>query len=356
MKIARIEAWSEAVPLSRPYTITRGTRDAVDLFFVRIVTDGSVVGIGSASPAHGVTGETTEACAAALDPARLDALVGRDVRHIGATCGWVQEALARTPAAQAAVDMALHDAFGRWAGVPVVDVLGRYHTALPTSVTLGIQPAEAAIEAAREQIAAGFTCLKVKLGLSFDEDVDRLRRLRDAVGPRVRIRCDANEGYDVEQTLRFAPLLDELDLEFLEQPMPAVDLDEIRGLPAALRERLALDESVQTDRDAMDLLCPEPACGTFVIKLMKSGGIRPVRAITRIAESSGRGLMWGCMDESVVSIAAALHAAYASPATRYLDLDGSFDLARDPAEGGFALVDGRLEIRAESGLGVRFRD
>jgi len=355
MRIVRVETWKEAVPLSRPYTITRGTRDAVDLFFVRVVTDGTVVGVGSASPAHGVTGETTEACAAALDPERLAPLVGRDLRHIGALCSWAGDALARTPAAQAAVDISLHDAFGRWAGVPVVDILGRHHTALSTSVTLGIQPAAPAIEAAREHIAAGFTCLKVKLGLSFDEDVDRLRRLRAAIGTRVRIRCDANEGYDADETRRFALLLDELDIEFLEQPMPAADLEEIRALPPALRDRLALDESVQTDRDAMDLLCPEPACGTFVIKLMKSGGIRPARAITRIAEAAGRGLMWGCMDESAVSIAAALHAAYASPATRYLDLDGSFDLARDPAEGGFAVVDGRLEIRADAGLGVRLR-
>jgi len=355
MRIARVESWKEAVPLSRPYTITRGTRDAVDLFFVRVVTAGTAVGVGSASPAEGVTGETPEACAEALDAARLEPLVGRDIRHLGALCAWTEEALSRTPAAQAAVDIALHDAFGRWAGVPVVDVLGRRHAALPTSVTLGIQTTEAAVRLAQEYVSAGFTCLKVKLGLALDEDVDRLRRLREAVGPRVRMRCDANEGYDVAATLRFAPLLDEIDLEFLEQPIPAEDLAEIRALPRELRERLALDESVQTDRDAIDLLCPEPACGTFVIKLMKSGGIRSARAIARIAESSGRGLMWGCMDESAVSIAAALHAAYASPATRYLDLDGSFDLKRDPVEGGFVVVDGRLEIRADAGLGVRLR-
>ena len=63
--------------------------------------------------------------------------------------------------------------------------------------------------------------------------------------------------------------------------------------------------------------------------------------------------MWGCMDESRVSIAAALHVAYASGRTRYLDLDGSFDLARDPAAGGFELRDGRLYLGDEPGLGVR---
>ena len=356
MRIVRLESWRESVPLSRPYTITRGTRDAVDLFFVRVVTTGEVCGLGSASPAEGVTGETPEACAAALDPASLEPLAGRDLRHLGGLCAWVEESLSRTPAAQAAVDIALHDAFGRWAGAPLVDLFGRRHRDLPTSVTIGIQSAEDAVRLAQEYVAAGFTCVKVKIGLAAEEDIDRLARLRAAVGPRVRIRCDANEGYDADTTLRIAPILDELDVEFLEQPVPAEDLEEIRKMPRALRERLALDESVHTARDAVDLLRPEPACGTFVIKLMKSGGIRPARAIAGVAESSGRALMWGCMDESAASIAAALHAAYASPATRYLDLDGSFDLARDPIEGGFALVEGRLEIRAEAGLGVRVRE
>jgi len=80
--------------------------------------------------------------------------------------------------------------------------------------------------------------------------------------------------------------------------------------------------------------------------------VAEARAIARIARDNGIELMWGCMDESVIGIAAALHAAYACAATRTLDLDGSFDLARDPARGGFDVVDGRLETRGEAGLGV----
>jgi L-alanine-DL-glutamate epimerase-like enolase superfamily enzyme len=85
---------------------------------------------------------------------------------------------------------------------------------------------------------------------------------------------------------------------------------------------------------------------------MKTGGISAALRIAAIAERNGIGLMWGCMDESVVGISAALHAAFASPATRFLDLDGSLDLSRDFARGGFVLESGRLRTSERPGLGV----
>ena len=87
---------------------------------------------------------------------------------------------------------------------------------------------------------------------------------------------------------------------------------------------------------------------------MKCGGVSAAQRIAHLAEGAGVDLMWGCNDESRVSIAAALHVALASPATRYLDLDGSFDLARDLAEGGFELEDGLLRTAPGPGLGVRW--
>jgi len=89
---------------------------------------------------------------------------------------------------------------------------------------------------------------------------------------------------------------------------------------------------------------------------MKCGGVHAAKRIAAIAETAGIVLMWGCMDESVVSIAAALHAAFSSPATRYLDLDGSLDLARDVADGGFILEDGMMRTLDTPGLGVTLRE
>ncbi|MDX1654754.1 MAG: enolase C-terminal domain-like protein, partial [Candidatus Competibacteraceae bacterium] len=106
----------------------------------------------------------------------------------------------------------------------------------------------------------------------------------------------------------------------------------------------------------LKLIQPPAACGIFNIKLMKCGGIWPAGRIGTVAELAGVELMWGCMDESCISISAALHAALAQPATRYLDLDGSFDLARDVARGGFVVEEGVMRPVDAPGLGVALRD
>ena len=355
MKILRFESRRERVSLSRPYAISSGETDAVELFFVRAVTEHEV-GVGSGVPIEFLTGESPTACAAALAEERLDALVGLDARHLGATCAAADELLHETPAARAAIDIALHDLHARALGVPLVDLLGRRREPLPTSITLGIQPTEDALVEVDEYLGRGFRYLKVKIGTALDEDLERLRAIRARAGDAVTIRVDANEGYDWDETLRLGACIEELGLELVEQPLPVALNSELDRLPASLRRVLALDESVHREEHAVEHARVPDRCAAYVVKLMKCGGITSARAIGAIAAAGGRAIMWGCMDESAVSIAAALHTAYATPATRYLDLDGSFDLAHDPAEGGFRLVDGELHLLDEPGLGVRLRD
>jgi L-alanine-DL-glutamate epimerase-like enolase superfamily enzyme len=352
VKITTVESWREAVPLKRPYEISSRRIESVELLFLRLATDTGVEGIGSASPAVEVTGESPDACLAALGADRLGWLEGRDPRHLGSLCRELETSHRSTPAAHAAVDMALHDLFARILGVPLVDVLGRCHDALPTSVTIGISSLEQTLAEAEEHLGNGFRCLKVKTGRAFDEDVARLAALRELVGAQATIRIDANQGCSPDEARRLEPVVTELDLELVEQPLPADSDAELRALPAALRRVIAADESLHDEDDARALAGPPQACGIFNIKLMKCGGVRPALGIAGVAQPAGIHLMWGCNDESAVSIAAALHAAFASPATRYLDLDGSFDLARDPVAGGFVVEDGCLRLLERPGLGV----
>jgi len=352
VNITGLTSWGEAIPLLHPYEIASMRIDAVDLFFVRISTDKGVEGIGSASPAEDVTGESPEACQTALSVKQLGWLGGRDPRDLDGLSRELEKSHRKTPAARAAVDIALHDLVARIEGVPLVDLLGRCHEELPTSVTIGISSIEETIAEAEEHLGQGFRYLKVKTGRAFDEDVERLTKLRKRVGPEVSIRIDANQGYTVDEAGGLGDLADDLDLELIEQPLPATSDSELRTLPSSVRRIIAADESLHGEKDAQFLADDPPACGIFNIKLMKCGGIRPALAIAEIAQSAGIDLMWGCNDESVVSIAAALHAAYACPKTRYLDLDGSFDLARDPAKNGFVVEDGRLRLLDRPGLGV----
>jgi len=351
MKIEKVEAWEEAVGLERPYTIARRTIDAVTIFFVRLEAAGGLRGFGSASPAPGVTGETPEACAAALAGENLAWLEGRDLRHLGALTRELERRFPETPAARAALDMALYDLFARHLGVPVVDLLGRCHDGLVTSITIGIQSTEEALAEAEEYVGRGFRCLKVKIGRKLDEDLERLEKLRERVGAGVAIRVDGNQGYHGGETDELVAASGRLGLEFIEQPMPRSYLNEMLSWTYAVSGRMAADESLHGEADAQNLVA-DNVFGIFNVKLMKCGGITPALGIARTAELYERELMWGCMDESALSIAAALHAAYASPATRYLDLDGHLDLAKDPFSGGFWLEDGRLYLDPEAGSGL----
>lgn len=355
MKLAEIEVRTEPVPLTRPYTIAYKSVEAVHLISLRLVTERGTIGVGSASPAPAVTGETLEAAEGALGDenvqALLDPLAALDARQAARELSGAFQA---TPAAGAALDMALLDIWAREQGRPLADALGREHEALPTSITIGIKDAEATLAEAEEYLGRGFRILKVKLGHSVDEDIGRLRRLRERVGPTVALRVDPNQGYGIDDLRRFFRETSGLDLEFVEQPVKANLTGTLQDLGVAERRRIALDESLQTPKDAQRWArAPQPA-GIFNIKLMKCGGITAALEIAATAQEAGIDLMWGCMDESCVSIAAALHAALACPATRYLDLDGSFDLARDFAEGGFHLQDGILRTVDEPGLGATF--
>jgi len=352
MKITHAKYWTERLELTRPYTIAYERIDAVENIFVRLQAEEGSIGLGVAAPDAEVTGESAEDCRQALatdlEPLVLDA----DIRQLNKILMQVEDALSTRPAARAAIDMALHDLWAKYLDLPLVDVLGRCHRSLPTSITIGIKSIAESLAEAEEYRARGFRIIKIKIGRSIEQDVACLRQIRERMGSEFRLRVDANQGYSPEDFRKFIDQTDSLDLEFVEQPLPASDLVNMRGLPESVRNLVAADECLLDARDALECLQPPRPFGIFNIKLMKCGGIAPGLQIAAIANLAGVDLMWGCMDESRVGIAAALHAALASPNTRYLDLDGSLDLARDLVQGGFVLKKGELRVTDRPGLGV----
>ena len=126
----------------------------------------------------------------------------------------------------------------------------------------------------------------------------------------------------------------------------------MKQLPQEIRTIIAADESLLTPENALDLVTPPIASGIFNIKLMKCGGVSQALKIADIAGQAKIDLFWGCNDEGIVSITAALHAAFACANTKYIDLDGSLDLGRDEVKGGFILKDGIMSCSDKPGLGV----
>ncbi len=358
-RIQEISIEKVDLQLSRPYTIAFKTVNKVENAIVRVILDNGVVGYGSGNPSEQVVGKNLSQTMQALDLVNggetgtdWKGLRGRNIEDLEVLCSEVQEQLRPFPAARAALEMGLYDSLARCKNVPLVAMLGQQHQRMPTSITIGIKDVGQTLAEATEYYERGFRYLKIKTGSYLEEDIERVVKLREKLGDSIEIRVDANQGYTVADLLKFCAATGSYRVELIEQPLPADHVEQMRALPKEIREQLAADESLINPADAANLAHQDPACGIFNIKLMKCGGITQALEIARIAKGANIDLMWGCNDESVISITAALHTAFSCPNTRYIDLDGSLDLAFDVVSGGFILENGEMSINTSPGLGV----
>jgi L-Ala-D/L-Glu epimerase len=351
-KIRKISVWSADLANTKPYTIAFKTVDQVRNAFLEITLENGLAGIGSGNPSEYVVGENLDQCMMALGESNLEFLIGRDIRELHQLLFEVNAKFPKNPSARAALDIALYDVFTKYLQVPLVKYLGQKIHALPTSNTIGIKNVEETLKEAADYIQRGFRVLKVKLGKHFPEDVERLVKLRERFGYDIVIRIDANQGYNLKETIDFFYQTQHLKIELIEQPLPAGAVNDMKSLPDEIKAVIAADESLITPRDALDLVNFPYAAKIFNIKLMKCGGVSQALKIADIAKQANIDLFWGCNDESIVSITAALHAAYSCANTKYIDLDGSLDLGRDEVSGGFILKEGLMYCSERPGLGV----
>jgi L-alanine-DL-glutamate epimerase-like enolase superfamily enzyme len=352
MKITAIRTSLRKVPLKKPYTIAYNTFSDVTLVLLEIELANGMIGVGSASPAEEVVGETPVQTAAHLQTEVIQQLVGRDIRHFQQLIVEVRSHFALYPGTQAAVDIALHDAFGKFLGIPVVDFYGQKIKALLTSVTVGIKDVAETLEEAEAYQRSGFRVLKIKTGKAVEEDIERIAKLYERFGRSMLIRVDANQGYTLSQLQQFLSATQGYGVELVEQPLPVGSEISLLELEGPIRVRMAGDESVKDVAAALRFAAGEKPFGIYNIKLMKCGGLLGAFQIAQIAAAAQINLFWGCNDESIISITAALHAAYACENTRYLDLDGSFDLQEDLLAGGFRVEDGYMYIGPGAGFGL----
>jgi L-alanine-DL-glutamate epimerase-like enolase superfamily enzyme len=352
MKIKSVKAWLQQLQLTKSYTIAYKTINSTEIVFLEITLENGITGMGAANPFADVVGETPAVTFANLQHDFVQEMTGRDIRYFNQL---IDEALIKfplMPGTIAAIDIALHDAFCQFIGIPVVDFYGRKIDGLPTSVTIGIKETAEMLEEARAYFIAGFSIIKIKTGLDVEQDIERVTKITEQFGNKMLIRVDANQGYDLNQLKKFIQETNKLSIELIEQPLQAGKENELIALEEAQRKLLAADESLLDTASALQLSHSPQPYGIFNIKLMKCGGIRSAREIAVIAANAGINLFWGCNDESIVSITAALHAAYSCSNTRYLDLDGSFDLISDIVTGGFVLKNGLMYCSKEPGLGL----
>jgi L-alanine-DL-glutamate epimerase-like enolase superfamily enzyme len=350
VRISRVEWWRVDMRLTEPYTIAYETVDRVSNVLLRVDVRNGPSGFGCAAPDPGVTGETAETALAAFRDVVEPCLRGADASRRLLVLEQLQKELPGAPSVRAAVDMALHDLLGKFAGQPTCRVLGGFRERIRTSITIGILPCHETVERAVDRVGQGFRALKIKGGRDPEEDAERVLRVREAVGSRVEIRFDANQGYTVEESLRFVERTRPARLELLEQPTPRGEPDLMGRVVEGASIPVMADESLMTLRDAFRLARRNLA-DMVNVKLMKAGGIDAALQINAVARAARLEVMVGCMDECALGIAAGLHFALARPNVVYADLDGHIDLDGDPTADGVVLRGGMLSPTGRPGLG-----
>jgi L-alanine-DL-glutamate epimerase-like enolase superfamily enzyme len=351
MKIIKLEVWPVHMPLAEPYSIAYQTVDATNNVFLRIETNAGICGYGCAAPDEHITGETAKSVQAVLQDVVAPSVRGSDPLRPAMILEKLKLHMELQPSALAAVDMALYDLLGKVSNLPLWKLLGGFRSRIKTSITIGIVPVKETIERASDLVGKGFKILKLKGGLEVDTDIERVLKVREAVGGNIGLRFDANQGFTVEESIKFVEQTRKADLDLIEQPTPKGQPDMLGRLTSVVPIPVMADESLMTLRDAFRI-ARRGLADMVNVKLIKVGGISQALQIDAVARSAGLEVMVGCMDEAALAIAAGLHFALARPNVIYADLDGHLGLVNDPSEGAVVLRDGTLFPSSGPGLGV----
>jgi L-Ala-D/L-Glu epimerase / N-acetyl-D-glutamate racemase len=327
--------------LTSPFRIARSTQTHARNVLTQIATE-EAVGLGEAAPS-GYYGERRESVFMALD--EFSESLGDDASCIEDIMETLDKRLHGHAAAKASIDMALYDILGKRLGAPVYELLGLNAGRAPvTSFTIGIdEPAVMAKQAAAA--AKQYPTLKIKVGTG--RDLEIVRAIRGATDATLRV--DANAAWTAKEAVRVIRELEPFGLEFVEQPLPAGDIEGLRFVREHVTLPIIADESCVTVEDVPRMV---GVVDGINIKLMKCGGIHHALKMIHTARAHHLKVMLGCMIESSLAITAAAHL---SPLVDYADLDGHLLTSDDPFEG-VHVEQGQLILPDRAGLGVRPRD
>ena len=330
------------------FRIATGSTDVEENIIVRIKSE-KEFGVGNANPTN-ITHETRESIEKFLAqvPKKIIGTDEEDLEKLHKRLDGIAEG---NTAAKAAVDIAIFDLLSKREGKPLYAYLGGSRNKMMTDMTIGIESKETTVQKALKHTKSGFKALKIKVGLELEEDIKRIEAVRDAVGPSIEIRVDANQGYSVDQAIKFCETMQTLGVVLVEQPVKAEDLVGLKTVTETVEIPVMADECVKSVLDARRI-AREGIADLINIKLMKSAGIHDAVMINRLSEAADVKTMIGCMGEIQVSIAAGLHFALSSENVIFADLDSHFNIIDDPSSG-LAFEDGALIAPSVPGLGIR---
>jgi muconate cycloisomerase len=319
MKITAIEAVPFRLLPRRDFKWAGLKGDLGGFVVVRAHTDGGIVGYGEATPLpdwggdfgrH--AGETQETVVAMVNGVLGPALIGHDPTAVTAARGIMDAAAVGNVYAKCAIDIALHDCWGKIVGQPIYRLLGgACRTGVPIAHMVGLMPEADAMEEAGRAVADGITALQIKGGPDPARDVRLIAALRRALGDAVDLRLDANQGYrDAKTALKFVRQLQDAGVDSVEQP--ALGLAAMAAVTEGAAVPIIADESCWDVNDALDVVARRGA-DCLSIYLAKAGGLVGARKVAAVAEAASMRCDVNGSIESGIGNAANVHFALATP-------------------------------------------
>ncbi len=339
--------------LDEPFHISLGVMTHLDNALVTVVLENGIEGYGEAAPIIQINGENQQTILGTLNSCR-EFIVGQDINNYRSIAYTLKSTFWAQSAARCAIEMALLDAYTKALEIPYYRFLGGTETRIETDYTISIVPAEEAKKQAIALAAEGFRVIKTKVGTNLTDDLDRVFAIRDGA-PQCGILIDANQGYGPKTALRFINEVLKHDIHpvLFEQPVLKTDLAGMKFVRDNTEVMIGADESVFTASDAIEVV--RTGCADVInIKLMKSC-IMESLDIAAIARSANIKLMIGCMVETNLGLACAIHFAAGVGGFEFIDLDPSFDAARCPVKGGPVYQPPYWTIGQGNGLGFSGR-
>lgn len=324
------------------------------------VEAGDRVGYGEAATLHGAawSDESQETIKPIIDGYLKKIVEGADSLDFLRISRLMDEKIKGNNFAKAAVEMAVLDVACKELNVPLYTLLGgKFRNSIPLSWTLANNELEADVNEGKEYARKGWRILKLKTGsLSLDDDMKRVRAVREAVGASLSIRVDANQGWNLNQTLGAIRTLEEAQIDFLEQPLPKWDLEGLREVSGRTTVPVMVDESLCNIHDAVSII-HRRAASVFGYKLTKVGGITNCKTIEALANAYRIANYVGCMIETSIGTGAYLQFAASMHRLEFgCELWGPLRLKDDLAKNGIAYRNGEIIIPDKPGIGVEVDD
>ena len=351
--IQSVELYKLFVPLKEPFVISLGPIHNVQNIIVIIRTQDGCAGYGECSPYMSINGESIDTCFI-VGQYFAKVLKGKSALAIATCTEIMDKTIYANSSIKSAFDMALHDIAAQHAGVPLYRFLGGdKNKVLETDMTVSIGEPEKMKNDAIRFKAEGFPAIKVKLGGTKEDDVARIKAIREGIGSEHPLRIDANQGW---QTAAYAievlQALAEYNIEHCEEPISRYRFMELSKVSAASPIPIMADESCGDEWDA-ERLIQLKACQMFNIKLGKSGGFFKGKKIAELGAAAGMHMQVGGFMESRLGMTASAHLALSNQHIVHCDFDTPLMFTEDPVIGGIKYLEkGVINVPDVPGLGA----